>query len=206
MNNLSNRKSEDTRNRIFQAAAELFANYGFERVSIRQICEAVGVQKPTLYYYFKDKETLILEMIRFTQQIVQTVRKDYVDCKKDFLEKIRGLLYGRKYFVETYPHFFRFYAMLHLFSTTERVRMEMLTLMLPLLDEFTSILKQGQEQGYIAPDEDLEMLMQTILGTLNGLSMRKFVFQEEDAFSDENLQRVFDFWQKHLFLNPKKRG
>jgi len=197
-------KSVDTKNRIFHAAAKLFANYGFERVSIRQICQAVGVQKPTLYYYFKDKETLILEMLHFAHKLVVEYRNRYIEPHEDFLDKMWGLLQGRKHFVENNPHFFRFYAMIHLFSTPEKVKQEMLRQMLPLLDDFKNLLLLGKQQGYIAAEEDTEILMQTILGILNQLSIRKFVFQDEQAFSEENLQRVFNFWKKHLFLNRDK--
>ncbi len=201
-----NGQTIDTKTRIFEAAAELFATYGFERVSIRQICEAVGVQKPTLYYYFKDKETLILEMIRYSESLVKMIRQKFVTPQQNFLDKMRGVLYGRKYFVEHFPHFFRFYAMLHLFSTTDTVKQEMLKLMLPLMEEFKALLREGQQQGYIAPDDDLEMIMETLLGTLNSLSVKQFVFMDDSAFSEENLQRVFEFWQKHLFVKPEQEG
>ena len=201
---ISTAKGEETKNRIFQTAAELFANYGFERVSIRQICEAVGVQKPTLYYYFKDKETLILEMVRYAHELVLKYRRDFIDSQEDFLDKMWGLLLGRKHFVENFPHFFRFNAMLHLFSTPDKVKQEIIVLMRPLLEDFMALLIEGQNQGYIEAQEDLEVLMQTILGTLNQLSIRKFIFQDEQAFSDENLKRVFNFWKKHLFMEPKK--
>ncbi len=197
-------KNTDTKSRIFQAAAQLFARYGFERVSIRQICQNVGVQKPTLYYYFKDKETLILEMLRFAHQLVIEYRSQFIEPHEDFLDKMWGLLQGRKHFVENYPHFFRFYAMIHLFSTPEKVKQEMVTQIQPLLDDFRNLLLLGQQQGYIEPNEDVEILLQTILGTLNQLSVRKFVFHDEQAFSEENLQRVFNFWKKHLFVNCGK--
>lgn len=200
MNTLNTRTNgEDTKSRIFKAAAELFATHGFDRVSIRQICEAVGVQKPTLYYYFKDKETLILEMVRYAQDVMQQLKQQFLDPYDDFLDKIRGLLFGRKYFVEQHPHFFRFYAMIHLFSMPEKVKDLTLFGMLAFLNELRTILMEGQQQGYIAENEDLEILMHTLLGTMNQISIRYFVFNDEQAFSNENLERIFNFWKKHLF-------
>lgn len=43
---------------IIQHAKRLFMQSGYAAVSISNIVEAVGITKPTLYYYFKDKEAL----------------------------------------------------------------------------------------------------------------------------------------------------
>ena len=44
--------------RIVAAATRLFAARGFAGVSVREICEAAGTTKPTLYYYFGSKAGL----------------------------------------------------------------------------------------------------------------------------------------------------
>jgi AcrR family transcriptional regulator len=43
---------------IATAAARLFAERGYDATSVREIVEAAGVTKPTLYYYFHSKEGL----------------------------------------------------------------------------------------------------------------------------------------------------
>ena len=45
--------------RILAAALQLFARQGYERVSLRQIAQAVGLTPPTLYHYFPTKEALL---------------------------------------------------------------------------------------------------------------------------------------------------
>ncbi|ADG88866.1 TetR family transcriptional regulator [Thermobispora bispora] len=55
-----------TRNRraeILQAAAVLFAERGFHKVSIEDIGAAVGVSGPALYRHFSGKEALLAEML-----------------------------------------------------------------------------------------------------------------------------------------------
>jgi TetR/AcrR family transcriptional regulator len=53
----------DCRDRILFAAAKLFADKGFAAASVREIVEAAGVTKPTLYYHFKDKADLYLRIM-----------------------------------------------------------------------------------------------------------------------------------------------
>lgn len=43
---------------IARAAARLFAERGFDATSVREIAEAAGVTKPTLYYHFGSKQGL----------------------------------------------------------------------------------------------------------------------------------------------------
>jgi AcrR family transcriptional regulator len=50
----------DTRTRIQQVALELFAEQGYERTSLREIAERLGVTKAALYYHFKSKEDIVL--------------------------------------------------------------------------------------------------------------------------------------------------
>ena len=42
--------------RILQKALELFSDKGYDATSVREICEAAGVTKPTLYHFYGSKE------------------------------------------------------------------------------------------------------------------------------------------------------
>ncbi|MCX7606205.1 MAG: TetR/AcrR family transcriptional regulator [Bacteroidia bacterium] len=47
------------RQRILEVALDLFARRGFERVSLRQLAQAVGLTPPSLYHYFPTKECVL---------------------------------------------------------------------------------------------------------------------------------------------------
>lgn len=51
------------RDRLLNVALKLFAQKGFESTSVREIASAAEVTKPTIYYYFKSKEGLYLELL-----------------------------------------------------------------------------------------------------------------------------------------------
>jgi TetR/AcrR family transcriptional regulator len=42
--------------RILQKALELFSEKGYDATSVREICEAAGITKPTLYHFYGSKE------------------------------------------------------------------------------------------------------------------------------------------------------
>jgi len=42
--------------RILKKALELFSDKGYDATSVREICEAAGITKPTLYHFYGSKE------------------------------------------------------------------------------------------------------------------------------------------------------
>jgi AcrR family transcriptional regulator len=52
-----------TRERILEAAGQLFADRGFEGTTVRDICQAAGANVAAVNYYFGDKERLYVEAV-----------------------------------------------------------------------------------------------------------------------------------------------
>ena len=54
--------TSELRTRILREATRLFAEKGYAATSVREVVEASGCTKPALYYYFKSKDALFLEV------------------------------------------------------------------------------------------------------------------------------------------------
>ena len=54
----------DVRERLLAGATGLFASKGYASTTVREIVERAGVTKPVLYYYFRSKEGIYLELMR----------------------------------------------------------------------------------------------------------------------------------------------
>lgn len=62
-------RNDDVRERILEEASGLITQKGFDSVSLAMIAEACGISKGTLYYHFKTKEDIVLELQnRYFQQ------------------------------------------------------------------------------------------------------------------------------------------
>ncbi|MFH0963810.1 MAG: helix-turn-helix domain-containing protein [Planctomycetota bacterium] len=81
------------RERILDAAIDLFSTKGFDAASVREIVSRAGVSKPTLYYYFRNKATLAQELLtatsaEFREAILESAHED-----PDLAEAISRLIY-----------------------------------------------------------------------------------------------------------------
>ena len=54
----------DAKQRLLVAAEEIFADYGYEGASVRQICQKAGVNIAGVNYHFGDKENLYVEAVK----------------------------------------------------------------------------------------------------------------------------------------------
>jgi AcrR family transcriptional regulator len=70
-NNLTGRLKipEKLKQRLYPAVLELFSDYDFHRVNIREISKRTGVSSGTIYKYFRSKENLIFTIL--DEQIAQ---------------------------------------------------------------------------------------------------------------------------------------
>jgi AcrR family transcriptional regulator len=64
-------RDEETRERVLRAAAQLFADRGFKKVTVRDICRAARSNVAAVNYYFGDKSGLYREVL---QRAIDTVR------------------------------------------------------------------------------------------------------------------------------------
>jgi AcrR family transcriptional regulator len=54
----------EVRERLLSGATALFASKGYAATTVREIVERAGVTKPVLYYYFRSKEGIYLDLMR----------------------------------------------------------------------------------------------------------------------------------------------
>ncbi|MEG1687838.1 MAG: TetR/AcrR family transcriptional regulator [Angelakisella sp.] len=67
-----------TKRSILSTMYQLIAEKGYDKASIGQISDAIGIKKASVYYYFKSKEDIFLELV---QELFQN---DYSGKLQDF--------------------------------------------------------------------------------------------------------------------------
>ena len=85
-------KGEQTRERILDAALELFRTRGYAETTMRQIAEAAGVAVGNAYYYFASKDQLILAFYERNHADHLALLGDTLDRTDDFRERLAVVL------------------------------------------------------------------------------------------------------------------
>ena len=104
------REKEEIRHRILDAARELFAAEGYEKVTMRRIAEAIEYSPTTIYLHFEDKDDLVRALCHEDfARLLEAMRAAPVP--DDPVETIRQL--GRAYcaFALRHPNQYRFMFM-----------------------------------------------------------------------------------------------
>jgi AcrR family transcriptional regulator len=61
---LHHKPGTTTRDRIREVAVELFSTRGYEKTSLREIADELGVTKAALYYHYRSKEELLASLVQ----------------------------------------------------------------------------------------------------------------------------------------------
>ena len=184
----------DKKDAIFLAAAKLFANEGFYRVSVREICEAAGVTKPVLYYYFKDKESLLYELVQETTNIAQNLIRKHTAQEEDFRFFLKGIVNLYAEFISKYPHLFRLAVFVQFMVVPESVKNLKYEIDKKNMEEFDKRFRKAQEDGILTKDAEPFLIAQNFLGTIiivvsNHIRSKS---SYEQLFNE--LNKFYEFW------------
>ena len=68
--------------KVLDKAAVLFASQGFAATSLKDVADAVGLKRSSIYYYYPDKDALLKELV---QGVTLPVTQLFLDIEKEEL-------------------------------------------------------------------------------------------------------------------------
>ena len=103
------REKSETRDKILDAARELFVSEGYEGVSMRKVAEKIEYSPPAIYVHFADKNELFHELCR--QDFARLQEVVATEMPSDPIERLQQI--GRNYiqFGERFPNHYVFMFM-----------------------------------------------------------------------------------------------
>ena len=183
-----------TKTKIFNIAARLMAQKGYNAVTMRQISEQSGVSKPTIYYYFNSKEGLYQELINRGLAYVDAQVEELFKRDIPVKQKLTELVKIRFQQCLDYPDFARFF--LYLFAMMEDTplpvgfKKEAIIRREFLID----LIQEGISNGEFGLSVKTSVAVEIIIGTLTHfisqqLSTKKVILS--DQIAEEIIEVLF---------------
>ncbi|SDW98339.1 TetR/AcrR family transcriptional regulator [Paenibacillus sp. CF384] len=88
--------SED---KILEASWELLGEEGIEKFSLRRLADRLGIQAPSLYWYFKSKQNLYQ---RLANQVSKVILEEF-QSEGDWKEQLKSLAVTQRSVLSRYP-------------------------------------------------------------------------------------------------------
>jgi TetR/AcrR family fatty acid metabolism transcriptional regulator len=145
----------------------VFAESGFHKATISQIASKAGVSDGTLYLYFKNKDDILYQFIRFKAQRILTEMSMAVETGKTAEEKLRNLVRCHlEKFQNDWNMAVIFMSELRYLRNIKSQTKDISTIYLNLL---SNIIEQGQIEGSMRRDIFESLLKRFILGAVEGV-------------------------------------
>jgi TetR/AcrR family fatty acid metabolism transcriptional regulator len=186
--------SRNKRERITDAAIVVFAQKSYRAARVSDVAKQAGVADGTIYLYFKNKEDLLLQLLRLDLA--------GVECP---LERIR--IYVRHHFeqLETHP------LIAQVFQVELRQSHKFLREYRPeplweYLNIFGDAVKEAQDKGLMRTDVDPFIAKWAFFGAMDELSIQWVLARNRDRFDLKaaTVQVVDTFFRGVLTAQPQE--
>jgi TetR/AcrR family transcriptional regulator len=94
--------------RILSTALDLFALKGYDATAVREICEAAGITKPTLYHFFGSKDGVLQALVRGGFQEFRALVQAALETPGTFRHRIKVMARAVFESASSKPHLWRF--------------------------------------------------------------------------------------------------
>jgi TetR/AcrR family transcriptional regulator len=183
-------KAEAKKEQILKAAKVVFGKLGYSKATLDDIAHAIGLKKPTLYYYYKSKEVLFIEA--FSQEW-----KDSLSKIKNIAEQEPNLHERILLYIRSSLRYYQEIVNQHTISI--KVLIETRILFQELFKEsrakeanyYATVLKEGIEKGYFINCE-AERVGHSIMVVKDLIQFEEFQradYHKQEAINFEKIER-----------------
>lgn len=181
--------------KIIAVAKEVFIEKGFDGASMSDIAARVGINRPTLHYYYRTKDKMFQTVfLSIIQSFIPKIQDVFVDDNKPFSEKIRIV-------VDTYLEVAKNNPYMPMFVMREinRNAKDFIKAVKPVymdkfLNQIAIYLQSAMDKGDIK-----QVPLRIVFNTFYGLM--SFPFLSKDLIfmeSDKEFNDLIDEWKPYM--------
>lgn len=163
---IATKRDEAKYEAILQAAIEVMAESGYHHAQISRIARAAGVADGTVYLYFKNKEDILVSLLRRTIGEIVSLGHTRLANAADAEGKLREVV--ALYFDQLGANPpLAMVTQVHLRQVDANIRREIGNIMKPFYNALDDIVTAGIEQGVLRPRVNRRIARRMIFGTID---------------------------------------
>lgn len=179
----------ETKEKLLEAAVDLFAARGFSGTSIRDIANAMGMSIFNIYHYFGSKDGLLLEIFKKSSEKLLGILEEVSQQDLPPLEKFKLLVHAHIRFVGDYRKESKIYTLdeEQISKECHKVSQE---IQREILDMYVTALRSLDQVGYLRT-KHITLLAFNILGVMNW--MLRWYREDGELSLDEVCDEILAF-------------
>jgi len=178
--NRHQKRSEETRARLLEAAERSFAQQGFDATGVATICQVAGVTKGAFYHHFSSKQDVFMELLRrwlegLDLQMTR-LREDTASIPEELLSMTSLIQEVLQTTEDHFPIYLEFWTRAMRDPT---IRQELINPFYQYKDLFSEMVSNGISEGTLK-DVPPEITARLILAVALGLLIQALIDQHRD--------------------------
>ena len=186
-------KSDVSRERILEAATELFSSLGYAGAGVDRLAERSGIAKTAIYYHFGNKEGLLAAVLeRASTQWIEGI-ENAARQAGDPMQRLDNALTGMRAMLEERPWIYNLFQILALEVADQKP--EIRATLQAILRKARQAVVSGINEALGVEVAGADLLAGILLATLDGISLGMQI-NPEDVPLDEvfrELRRLMAF-------------
>jgi len=184
-------KRERKREKILDAAAELFSTNHYHEVMMDDVAKLISVAKGTVYNYFDSKEELYFTIMHTRMENLLSLLKQKIESEQNSIDSLRAFVVHLYMFMMKYRKFFIIYQRETLNKQNSFCE-EMLSLEKQMKQMITQIVSGGEKDG-VFRKVDEEFAISLIFGSIYGAVQKGINENITDETTTKEKEEIFDF-------------
>lgn len=171
-------KTSDVKEAIIRESTRLFLSNGFRGTSVKEITEAAGIGRGTLYWYFKSKDEIVETILRnFENEFIEGLIKAVNGCEGNFAAKYKAFhKFATEFARDNRNLSLVFNALLNEIVGTNMEAEELVKAIYEKYRRFVQgMLEDGKRDGTVKAELDAGLYAHVIIASHTGMLVQWFV-------------------------------
>jgi uroporphyrinogen III methyltransferase/synthase len=184
-------KRERKREKILEAAAELFSTKHYHEVMMDDVAKLISVAKGTVYNYFTSKEELYFTIMHTRMENLLSLLKQKIESEKNSIDSLRAFVVHLYMFMMKHQKFFLIYQRETLNGNNSFCE-DMIALEKQMKQMIMQIISRGEKEG-VFRKVDEEFAISLIFGSIYGAVQRGINSDLSNESIVKEKEEIFDF-------------